>query len=225
MNGRLGTKETRKKEKSTNASRQEKRVEGLTRRTPASGILVRRQASKRAYWFLSRAWESKALKRVSSLRCSSDVTESCRCMSLASSSTSSSLSSPAAAAAPPLPPTRLGVASLEEAASAAVASFFLRPRFFLGGPATPLTTLPLTILTLSTDGERRWERASSSNDSGGKLVWRRGWAEGREDTERFEALRRLRVGVLGISPAVRFLGRGIEGLWYGGDVAVGECDI
>lgn len=108
-----------------------------------------------------------------------------------------------------MPPTRLGVASLDEAS----AFLALRPRFFFG---RALTTLPLTTLS-STEGLRRPSAAS-----GGKLVWRSGCAE--DEMERVEPLRRLRVegGALVMSPAARFLPMLICDVWYGGEVAVGE---
>lgn len=183
----------------------------LTRLTGASGILTPLHFSYRSYCTRSSDCAKTPLNFLSSFFCSSVCAPSI-CMAFASSSSSSAASfSLSAALGPPLAPTRLGVASLDDAS----AFFAFLPLFFFAGP---LTALPLTTLASSTDGLRRPPAAS-----GGKLVWRRGCAD--EDvTESVEALRRFSVVgvVVAMSLAARFLFP-VCAPWYGGDEAVGEC--
>lgn len=138
-------------------------------------------------------------------------------------SSSSSLA-PSSCASPPAPapltvvgarpPTREGVCSR---VSTLVWFLGFLPRFFLGGA---LTWLPLTTLALSAEGER----GNGEPASGGKEVWRRGWAAA-EVTESVEAFRRL-ADPGGAPSDARFLFDmgSCAGDGYGGECAVGEYE-
>lgn len=66
-----------------------------------------------------------------------------------------------------------------------------------------LTADPETMLMLSFSMPTEGDRAPKGASSGGKEVWRRGWAELVEAMDIVEGLRRLRAGEGPPSPAVR----------------------